>query len=55
MTRAEAKAYRGKIDGVLTKVTTDAEALEYAELYPLWSGYVDYTALCTVAARRNIF
>jgi len=42
MTRAEAKAYRGKIDGVLTKVTTDAEALEYAELYPLWSGYVDY-------------
>lgn len=42
MTRAEAKAYRDKIDGVLTKVTTDAEALEYAELYPLWSGYVDY-------------
>ena len=43
MTRAEAKAYRNKIDGVLTKVTTDAEALEYAELYPLWSGYVDYS------------
>lgn len=42
MTRAEAKAYRAKIDGVLAKVTTDAEALEYAELYPLWSGYVDY-------------
>ena len=42
MTRAEAKAYRNKIDGVLTKVTTDAEVLEYAELYPLWSGYVDY-------------
>lgn len=42
MTRAEAKAYRNKIDGVLTKVTTDAEALQYAELYPLWSGYVDY-------------
>lgn len=38
MTRAEAKAYRNKIDGVLTKVTTDAEALEYAELYPLWRG-----------------
>ena len=43
MTRAEARAYRNKIDGVLTKVTTDAEALEYAELYPLWSGYADYT------------
>lgn len=43
MTRAEAKAYRGKIDGVLTKVTTDAEALEYAELYPLWSGEKDYS------------
>ena len=42
MTRAEAKAYRNKIDGVLTKVTTDAEALKYAELYPLWSGYADY-------------
>lgn len=42
MTRAEAKAYRDKINGVLAKVTTDAEALEYAELYPLWSGYVDY-------------
>jgi hypothetical protein len=28
MTRAEAKAYRNKIDGVLTKVTTDAEALK---------------------------
>ena len=41
MTRAEANAYRNKIDGVLKKVTTDAEALEYAELYPLWSGYVD--------------
>ena len=35
MTRAEAKSFRNKIDGVLTKVTTDAEALEYAELYPL--------------------
>ena len=34
MTRAEAKAYRNKIDGVLKKVTTDAEALEYAEIYP---------------------
>ena len=33
MTRAEAKAYRNKIDGVLTKVTTDAEALEYAESF----------------------
>lgn len=28
MTRSEAKAYRSKIDGVLTKVTTDAEALK---------------------------
>ena len=42
MTRAEAKSFRNKIDGVLTKVTTDAGALEYAELYPLWSGYADY-------------
>lgn len=24
---------------------TDAEALEYAELYPLWSGYVDYAGV----------
>ena len=32
MTRGQATAYRNKIDGVLTKVTTDAEALEYAEL-----------------------
>ena len=38
MTRAEAKAFRNKIDGVLTKITTDAESLKYAELYPRWSG-----------------
>ena len=42
MTRAEANAYRNKIDGVLKKVTTDAEALEYAELYPLWSWFSSY-------------
>ena len=42
MTRAEAKAYRNKIDNVLTKITTDAESLKYAELYPLWSGEKDY-------------
>lgn len=52
MTRAEAKAYRNKIDGVLKKVTTDAEALEYAELYPLWSGYVDY-AVGTIVRRPS--
>ena len=43
MTRAEAKAFRNKIDGVLTKITTDAESLKYAELYPLWSGEKDYS------------
>ena len=43
MTRAEAKAYRNKIDNVLTKITTDAESLKYAELYPLWSGEKDYS------------
>ncbi len=42
MTRTQAKAFRNKIDSVLTKVTADAEKLEYAELYPLWSGYVNY-------------
>ena len=42
MTRSEAKAYRSKIDGILKKVTTNAEVLEYADLYPFWSGYVDY-------------
>ena len=52
MTRAEAKAYRNKIDGVLRKVTTDAEALEYAELYPLWSGYADY-AVGSIVRRPN--
>lgn len=52
MTRAEAKSYRDKIDGVLDKVTTDAEALEYAELYPLWSGYVNY-AVGTIVRRPN--
>ena len=43
MTRAEAKSFRNKIDGVLTKITTDAESLKYAELYPLWSGEKDYS------------
>ena len=33
MTRAEAKAYRNKIDGVLTKVTTDAEALKLSLIH----------------------
>lgn len=52
MTRAEAKNYRDKINGVLTKVTTDAEALEFAELYPLWSGYVNY-AVGSIVRRPN--
>lgn len=55
MTRAEAKAYRGKIDGVLTKVTTDAEALEYAELYPLWSGEKDYSIGDRVRDGDNLY
>lgn len=55
MTRAEAKAYRNKIDGVLKKVTTDAEALEYAELYPLWSGEKDYSIGDRVRDGDNLY
>ena len=55
MTRAEAKAYRDKIDGVLTKVTTDAEALKYAELYPLWSGERDYSIGDRVRDGGNLY
>ena len=55
MTRAEAKAYRDKIDGVLTKITTDAEALKYAELYPLWSGGKDYAVGDKVRDGGNLY
>lgn len=55
MTRAEAKAYRNKIDGVLTKITTDAEALEYAELYPLWNGEKDYAVGDKVRDGGNLY
>ena len=55
MTRAEAKAYRNKIDNVLTKITTDAESLKYAELYPLWSGEKDYSVGAKVRDYGNLY
>ena len=55
MTRAEAKAYRNKIDNVLTKITTDAESLKYAELYPLWSGEKDYSVGAKVRDGENLY
>ena len=55
MTRAEAKAYRNKIDNVLTKITTDAESLKYAELYPLWSGEKDYSVGAKVRDGGNLY
>lgn len=54
MTRAEAKIYRSKIDGVLTKLT-DEEALKNVMLYQAWSGYVDYVKGSIVRRGENLY
>ncbi len=54
MTRTQAKAYRAKLDGVLTKLT-DAEALESVMLYKAWSGDMDYARDAIVRRGADLY